>query len=362
MAELKACLGTKKKMEPSSIEADIHLPFEASCYIEITQLDNASHYSPSLLCILSQDQDKYSTAKRNEKDFISAKEWRIVLRKTGSKVVPVKLDPRCSFSEELVPCVEEHPKQGSMILKLGRQWLNIAVIEASSTEGDGVVSVQSVLEDIEHTYPDDVLRTQEDSKGDTRLLQVKLQKDKQDFTSPQHVVTVPATPPNIQIEGVLGSQQFCQDKDSQLFVSLTKAFPGNLEAEFVLKDASGHYEAIPADVTWSRPQVPMDQFYHGLLAVVTIPRQQDSLFIQTLEASRSAGQRLCLILYPMNARPCDSDCSTIPINYIAHNHSHCCHCQTGCAHGETKRAGQKRPAGSGLGSKAKRERNTSQCS
>lgn len=151
--------------------------------------------------------------------------------------------------------------------------------------------------------------------------------------------------------------KFCQEGNgSKLILILThKVLEGDqLQVYFVLVDQNGKLSAIPADIVYNNPSLPLAQLHHGTCAEVSIPRQ-DTAFVQGMERYRSLGYKLGLVLYMASEGSNEPSQSVVPVEYVYHGDPHCCHCSTGLVERSARsKPGSKRPACPSQGSLGKR--------
>ena len=125
-----------KQKKGEYLEALIHLPYQHTCFIEISLAPNESKAQchPNLVHLTIKKQTRRTkqdmiNGVKAPTDYISVKEWRIILKKVGKDVTPVKLDTKCIFPEGPVSCIEENETEGLMTLNLSPKGLNVTVVQ-----------------------------------------------------------------------------------------------------------------------------------------------------------------------------------------------------------------------------------------
>ena len=360
------------------IEAEVVLPYQESCWIELSLApnveDNAggSQCHPNLVHIAVKKKQRRTREQMKQgvkppKDYISVKEWRLLLEKRGDQVYPIKLDPKCVFRTDApIPgALRPNPAEGTMTLKLGPESLMVTVVQTLLKPDNKSISARSVLEDIrefqpEFRYINPEALMKSVSTNEARL-RIKMQTAPIDH--PDQMLTRPlvnivsqeavknsksAVTAPLKILKSLSSGKFCQEgKDSRVMVVLRQKVTGILCAEFVLMDDNGLRLEIPSDTPYNRPELPPDQVYHGNCAEIMVPTQ-DSGFVQKMKDCKNSGYKLCLVLHKQKENAFDPSHDVVPVEYVFHGDPHCCLCSTGAV--ETrfvavpKSGGKKRPA------------------
>ena len=367
------------------MEVEIFLPSVHTCFIEISLSPKEDSLGfllhPNLIHIAVKKKARRTKKEMSEgvkapQDFISVKEWRLVLKKVGNQVTPVKLDQRCIFPEDVsIDCIEEKG-DGVMVLKLGPKHLNATIVQTLLKPEGNSISVQHVLNDIELSHLDNlkgkskavIMKNLPNATNEARI-RVKMQTK---ALAPDNILDQPgvdilsqdvirnskcASTAPINIHKVLSSEIFCQNKSSSTIVILKQKVSSDLSVDFVLEDQNENRTAIPQETVYTKPTLPRDQIYHGVTAQINIP-PQDSRFIQSLSDYRSSGYNLSLVLFKGEEHSYDSRHTAIPVNYVYHGNPHCCNCSTGLVETKMenpgKKAGQKRNAGAWHNSNGKR--------